>query len=115
MSAFNRPHDDNRESKYRHSTSSLPRSPSSIETTTMAIERKFGASQRFSNFICENFLLTFLIIRSSSVMQVSEGDMDHKKTLQELNTRLVSYVEKVRKLQMATDVIDAMPKQKGLE
>ena len=40
--------------------------------------------------------------------------MDHKKTLQELNTRLVSYVEKVRKLQM-TDVIDAMPKQKGIK
>merc|ERR1711936_213233 len=40
---------------------------------------------------------------------------DHKKTLQELNTRLVSYVEKVRKLQMATDVIDAMPKQKGVD
>ena len=29
--------------------------------------------------------------------------------------QLVSYVEKVRKLQMATDVIDAMPKQKGIE
>ena len=48
-------------------------------------------------------------------MNLSEEDMDHKKTLQELNTRLVSYVEKVRKLQMATDVIDAMPKQKGIE
>ena len=45
----------------------------------------------------------------------SEAEMDHKKTLQELNTRLVSYVEKVRQLQMATDVIDAMPKQKGIE
>ena len=48
-------------------------------------------------------------------MNLSEEDMDHKKTLQELNTRLVSYVEKVRKLQMATDVIDYMPKQKGVE
>lgn len=48
-------------------------------------------------------------------MNLSEEEMDHKKTLQELNTRLVSYVEKVRKLQMATDVIDAMPKQKGVE
>lgn len=56
-----------------------------------------------------------LIDRSSSVMNLSEEEMDHKKTLQELNTRLVSYVEKVRKLQMATDVIDAMPKQKGVE
>ena len=53
--------------------------------------------------------------RSSSVLHFSETEMDHKKTLQELNTRLVSYVEKVRKLQMATDVIDAMPKQKGIK
>ena len=44
-----------------------------------------------------------------------EYDMDHKKTLQELNTRLVSYVEKVRKLQMATDVIDSIPRQQGME
>ncbi len=48
-------------------------------------------------------------------MNLSEEDMDHKKTLQELNTRLVSYVEKVRQLQMATDAIDYMPKQKGVE
>ena len=45
----------------------------------------------------------------------AELDMDHKKTLQELNTRLVSYVEKVRNLQMATDVIDAIPKQQSVE
>ena len=37
--------------------------------------------------------------------------MDHKKTLQELNSRLVAYVEKVRKLQRTTDAIDSMPKQ----
>jgi len=63
----------------------------------MTSERKFGQSQR-----------------SSSELHFSETEMDHKKTLQELNSRLVSYVEKVRKLQMATDVIDAMPKQKGI-
>ena len=41
---------------------------------------------------------------------LSESEMDHKKTLQELNSRLVAYVEKVRKLQRTTDAIDSMPK-----
>ena len=44
-------------------------------------------------------------------MQLSESEMDHKKTLQELNTRLVAYVDKVRKLQRTTDAIDSLPKQ----
>ena len=44
-------------------------------------------------------------------MNLSESEMDHKKTLQELNSRLVAYVEKVRKLQRTTDAIDSMPKQ----
>ena len=53
-----------------------------------------------------------LLARSSeSVMNLSESEMDHKKTLQELNSRLVAYVEKVRKLQRTTDAIDSMPKQ----
>ena len=44
-------------------------------------------------------------------MHLSESEMDHKKTLQELNTRLVAYVDKVRKLQRTTDAIDSLPKQ----
>ena len=57
-------------------------------------------------------MLTWLLDRSSvSVMNLSESEMDHKKTLQELNSRLVAYVEKVRKLQRTTDAIDSMPKQ----
>ena len=56
-------------------------------------------------------MLTWLLDRSSvSVMNLSESEMDHKKTLQELNSRLVAYVEKVRKLQRTTDAIDSMPK-----
>ena len=43
-------------------------------------------------------------------MQLSESEMDHKKTLQELNTRLVAYVDKVRKLQRTTDAIDSLPR-----
>jgi len=35
---------------------------------------------------------------------------DQKKSLIELNNRLVSYVEKVRKLQEAADVIDSIPR-----
>lgn len=43
---------------------------------------------------------------------ITENDVDdHKRTLQELNNRLVSYVEKVRKLQNASDVIDSIPRQ----
>ena len=56
-----------------------------------------------------------MLARSSeSVMNLSESEMDHKKTLQELNSRLVAYVEKVRKLQRTTDAIDSMPKM-GVE
>ena len=42
---------------------------------------------------------------------VTEDVDDHKRTLQELNERLVSYVDKVRKLQNAADVIDSLPRQ----
>ena len=49
------------------------------------------------------------------MMQISDADMDHKNKLKELNTRLVSYVGKVRKLQMATDVIDSLPRNQGIE
>ena len=57
--------------------------------------------------------IDLLVLRRSSegVMQLSESEMDHKKTLQELNTRLVAYVDKVRKLQRTTDAIDSLPKQ----
>ena len=45
---------------------------------------------------------------------LTDNDVDdHKRTLQELNNRLVSYVEKVRKLQNASDVIDSMPRSEN--
>jgi len=81
--------------KYRSSSSSsLPRNATDIEQTFSG-ERKFATSSR----------------SSESVVNLSESEMDHKKTLQELNSRLVAYVEKVRKLQRTTDAIDSMPKQ----
>jgi len=85
-------------SKYRSSSSSLPRSPTGLEPPAVP-ERKNAMSHR----------------HSTSTLYVTESDVDHKKTLQDLNTRLVSYVEKVRKLQMATDVIDSIPKQQGMD
>jgi len=87
-------------SKYRSSSSSLPRSPTGLEPPAVP-ERKNAMSHSHRH--------------STSTLYVSESDVDHKKTLQDLNTRLVSYVEKVRKLQMATDVIDSIPKQQGMD
>jgi len=101
MSAFRVPgdHGGRSSTNFRSSSaSSLPRSPTSMDPPIIS-DRKFGTSQR----------------SSVSVMEMSESEMDHKKTLQELNTRLVSYVEKVRKLQLATDVIDAIPKHQGMD
>jgi len=87
-------------SKYRSSSSSLPRSPTGLEPPAVP-ERKNAMSHSHRH--------------STSTLYVTESDVDHKKTLQDLNTRLVSYVEKVRKLQMATDVIDSIPKQQGMD
>jgi len=87
-------------SKYRSSSSSLPRSPTGLEPPAVP-ERKNAMSHSHRH--------------STSTLYVTESDVDHKKTLQDLNTRLVSYVEKVRKLQMATDVIDSIPKQQGID
>merc|ERR1712241_357591 len=101
MSAFRVPgdHGGRSSTNFRSSSaSSLPRSPTSMDPPIIT-DRKFGTSQR----------------SSMSVLEMSESEMDHKKTLQELNTRLVSYVEKVRKLQLATDVIDAIPKHQGMD
>ena len=72
-----------------------------------------GTSHRFDNNTPHTLLHKTDTRASTSVLETY--DEDHKKTLQELNTRLVSYVEKVRKLQMATDVIDSMPKYQGKE
>jgi len=87
-------------SKYRSSSSSLPRSPTGLEPPAVP-ERKNAMSHSHRH--------------STSTLYVTDSDVDHKKTLQDLNTRLVSYVEKVRKLQMATDVIDSIPKQQGMD
>jgi len=98
MSGFRVPGEIGGGSKYRStSTTSLPRSPTGIEQSYLP-ERKLGTS-----------------IRSSSMVHLSETDMDHKKTLKELNTRLVSYVDKVRKLQIATDVYDSLPRKQGID
>jgi len=43
-------------------------------------------------------------------MESMDSREDQKKSLIDLNNRLVSYVEKVRKLQEAADVIDSIPR-----
>jgi len=69
----------------------LPRSPSDI--TSPASDRNLTYSNR-----------------KPSKMESFDTE-DHKRNLQELNNRLVSYVEKVRKLQTAVDVMDSLPVQ----
>ena len=119
--------------KYRSSSSSsLPRNATDIEQTFSG-ERKFATSSRLDLSLHkilqsiyyviyyemrEGLLLLMLLPllhrSSESGRNLSESEMDHKKTLQELNSRLVAYVEKVRKLQRTTDAIDSMPKM-GVE
>merc|ERR1712212_1261570 len=81
-------------SSYRRGTQadSLPRSPPSMAPPVP--ERRFSYSRT---------------PKPSKTMDSLERE-DQKKSLIELNNRLVSYVEKVRKLQEAADVIDSIPR-----
>merc|ERR1712212_86058 len=82
-------------SSYRRGTQadSLPRSPPSMAPPVP--ERRFSYSRT---------------PKPSKTMDSLDSREDQKKSLIELNNRLVSYVEKVRKLQEAADVIDSIPR-----
>jgi len=81
-------------SSYRRGTQadSLPRSPPSMAPPVP--ERRFSYSRT---------------PKPSKTMDSPDRE-DQKKSLIDLNNRLVSYVEKVRKLQEAADVIDSIPR-----
>jgi len=98
-------------SKYRServsSTGSLPRSPSGLDPPAVP-DRKISSSsyQRGES--------RSTLTSGRATPSITENDVDeHKRTLQELNNRLVNYVDKVRKLQNATDVIDSIPRHAG--
>jgi len=97
-------------SKYRSerisSSGSLPRSPSVLDPPAVP-DRKFSSS-----FQRAESRSTLTSGRATPSLNDNDVD-DHKRTLQELNNRLVSYVEKVRKLQNATDVIDSIGNKPG--
>jgi len=85
------------------SSGSLPRSPSGLDPPAVP-DRKFTTASARSIFTSGRI-----------TPSVTEDVDDHKRTLQELNERLVSYVDKVRKLQNAADVIDSLPRQTNSE
>jgi len=88
------------------SSGSLPRSPSVLDPPAVP-ERKLSSS-----FQKAESRSTLTSGRTTPSLHDNDVD-DHKRTLQELNNRLVSYVEKVRKLQNATDVIDSIAVKPG--
>jgi len=85
------------------SSGSLPRSPSHLDPPAVP-ERKFTSSSYQMRGESRS-------TSGRATPSVTENDVDdHKRTLQELNNRLVNYVDKVRKLQNAADVIDSIPR-----